>query len=93
MSIDDVVAVGGGALDGLELGELVAQPIELLLDRLVVGDRALDLDAQLLVAADVDRRPHLDHRVEHHGAGVAPSVISISGGAITSTSCSMTARV
>ena len=35
----DVVAVGGRPLDGLELGELLAQPVDLRVD-LLVGRRS-----------------------------------------------------
>ncbi len=65
---DDVdghlIGVDRGAIDGLELGELVAHPLDLRIDLFVARSRPRDLDAQAAVAGDADLRSHLDDRVE-----------------------------
>ncbi|MDZ7732505.1 MAG: hypothetical protein U5R31_04785 [Acidimicrobiia bacterium] len=63
-----MVAVDGLALDGLEGGEALAQVVELVVDLVVVDDRAGDGDPQAVVAADAHLRTDLDHGVEGHRA-------------------------
>ncbi len=71
-----------------EVGEALAQRVDLLVD-VVVGDRVeRELDAQLVVADELHLRTDLDDGVELDVAVVLAGVISISGGAMTSTSCS-----
>ncbi len=58
------VAVGGGALDRLELGEAVADPLDLAVDDLV-GRLGLGLaDLEALVLAQLGLRPHADLELE-----------------------------
>ena len=58
------VAVDGGPLDELELGVVLAQAIELVLD-LLLGDReAGQRHLEAVVAGNGDHGPHLHHGVE-----------------------------
>ena len=59
-----VVAVDQRRLGLLEVGEALAQHVDLGVDRVVGDDRALDLDAQRVVALEGDLGTHLDDRVE-----------------------------
>ena len=53
-----------GAVGVVEIGEAVAQRVDLLVDRLVGDLGHLDLDAQLVVALDLDDRADFDDGVE-----------------------------
>ena len=59
-----MVAVDRGAVDLGQLAELIAQPVDLGVDLLVGRLGPRDLDPEVVVAADRDHRPHLDHGVE-----------------------------
>ena len=60
----DVVAVVGGPLHDLELGELAPDPLDLGLDLLVGGRRHGDLDGEVGVAGELDHRADLDDGLE-----------------------------
>ncbi len=64
---DHVVALASGARHGLELGEPLAERVEVPVD-LLVGDldlRSIDLDALVLRRLELQARPDLDDRREH----------------------------
>ena len=66
------VAVGGGALDRLELGEALADALDLAVDDLV-GRLGLGLaDLEALVLAELGRRPHADLEFEARAARPRP---------------------
>ena len=56
----DVVAELGGALDGLERGQAVAQALDLGVDRLLVGGGLAALDLDALVGAELGDGAHAD---------------------------------
>ena len=57
---DDVVAALGGALDGLQRGHALAQPLELGVDRAVLDHRLPAADLEALVLAELGLGPHAD---------------------------------
>ena len=57
---DEVVALGGPALDGLELGLALAQRLDLGVDVLVAGRRLAPLDLDALVGAEGRHGAHAD---------------------------------
>ena len=74
-----------------EVGEAVAQRVDLLVDVLVGRPRASGPRPAARRSRQLDQRAHLDDGVELDVAVSSPAVISISGGAITSTSSRWTA--
>ena len=64
----DLVALGSSSLDGLEVGELLAHPVDRLVDIVVAHLDGGNLDLQGFVATDLDRWPDLDDGVEGDGA-------------------------
>ena len=83
-----VVAVAGGSADLDQLAEVGPQAVDLGVDLLLGDDRVGHLDPQPAVAGQVNLGPNLDHGVERHGPDSSPSVMSISGAAMASTSWS-----
>ena len=64
-----VVAVDERVVAVLEVGEAVAELIDLAVDRVVVDRGEVELDAQALVAGELDDGTRLDHGVELHRTG------------------------
>ena len=64
----DQVAVDGGAIDHVELGVVLAQPVDLVLDLFVLDVEARQRDLQAVVARNGDERAHLDDGIEGDGA-------------------------
>ena len=65
----DPVALGGGAIDGFQLGELAPQPIDGLVDIIVDHVDTGDLHFEALVSLDLDRGTDLDHGIEGDRTG------------------------
>ena len=82
MSMVTLSPSAAGALDALELGELVAQPVDLGVDLLVGRPRAAGSSTRrLVVAGDRDRRAAPRRRRRRRPApSSSPAVMSISGG-------------
>ena len=66
----DEVAVDGRTVHDVELGVVLAQPVDLALDLLLADGEARQRDLQAVVAGNGDDRTHLDHGVEGDGAAV-----------------------
>ena len=63
-SISSDIALGGGPLDRLQLGEAFADALDLALDDLVGGLGLGPADLEALVLAELGRRPHADLEFE-----------------------------
>ena len=68
------VAVDGRAVDRLELGVVLAQPVDLVLHLLVGDAEAGQGHLQPVVAGDGDERADLDDGVEGDGALVLAAI-------------------